>query len=151
MTTKTITGTDGIDSILIADSSPTPGFNVTLNAVSSGPFLDDTLNISVRFGADTIDLTTLTPASGVLNATISGGEGADTIRDSASDDALFGDEGNDTFTVVVGGGGGDGLDTVMETTSATSLLSFKYQPRSIPTVWLKRKSICAKKTITRCI
>ncbi len=99
MTTKTVTGTDINDTILIVDSSPAPGFNVTLTNGLSGPFLDDTLIINARFGADTVDLTGLTSASGVTSITISGG---------GNDDTLTGSTLPDTFVV---NGTGEGFDT----------------------------------------
>ncbi|MER2511234.1 MAG: hypothetical protein ABTQ25_02225, partial [Nitrosomonas ureae] len=99
MTTKTINGTGGNDTISVSDNTLPPGFMVNLNGLDSGPFSDDTLIVNGGAGNDNVDLSALTSASGVTSVTISGGVG---------NDNLTGSQINNTFLV---SGSGEGSDT----------------------------------------
>ncbi|MBY0499786.1 MAG: hypothetical protein K2P74_09315, partial [Nitrosomonas sp.] len=114
MTTKTINGTSGSDTISVADNGA--DFDVTLNGNTTGPFADDTIIVNGGSGSDTVDLSALTSASGVISVTVSGGAGNDTLTGSTLDDTFLvsgSGEGSDVYD------GGDGSDTIKALSDGT--------------------------------
>jgi Ca2+-binding RTX toxin-like protein len=107
----TVDGTSGNDDISIAVSNNS--LTVSLNGGNDGTFAADqvtSIEVSGLAGDDSISL-----AGVAIAATLSGGDGNDTLVGGSASDFLAGNDGNDTFFSNDGQAdildGGDGVDT----------------------------------------
>ena len=124
MATRIINGSNGANTIAVSDYSPS-GYTVTgassISPAGPAPFFDTDVVINTfdaTGGTDVVNLSLLTPTSGVFftSITINGGGGsqivtgsgfAETISTGSGNDTINAGAGNDTIT---GGDGADSLD-----------------------------------------
>ena len=123
MATRIINGSNGANTIAVSDYSPS-GYTVTgassISPAGPAPFFDTDVVINTfdaTGGTDVVNLSLLTPTSGVFftSITINGGGGsqivtgsgfAETISTGSGNDTINAGAGNDTIT------GGDGADSM---------------------------------------
>ena len=112
-----VNGTAGDDNIKVVSS----GSSVLVNGLAAQVSIahpegaNDSLTINGLAGNDTIDASGL--KAGLVNLTINGGDGNDSIKGSAGDDVVIGGRGNDVALLGAGNdtfvwNPGDGSDTV---------------------------------------